>query len=106
MVGMNAVVMDDAVLGENSILGALSFVKAGAVIPPNSMAVGSPARVIRQLSEEEIAWKTQGTAIYQQLANDAPAMLRSAVPLTEPEPERRRVSMSSFETLFVRRRNA
>jgi len=63
MVGMNAVVMDEAVVGAESIVAALAFVKAGAVIPPRSLAVGSPAKVIRELSEDEVAWKSQGTAI-------------------------------------------
>ena len=60
MVGMNAVVMDEAVIGENAIVGAMAFVKAGAKIPANSLVVGSPARVVRQLTEREIAWKTRG----------------------------------------------
>lgn len=104
MVGMNVVVMDEAVLGENSILGALSFVKAGAVIPPNSMALGSPARVVRELTKEEIAWKTQGTAIYQQLARDAPEKLVPVDPITAVDPSRRRVKAPGYETLLARRR--
>jgi phenylacetic acid degradation protein len=104
MVGMNAVVMDEAVLGENSILGALSFVKAGAVIPPNSMALGSPARVVRELTKEEIAWKTQGTAIYQQLARDAPEKLVPVEPITAVDPSRRRVKAPGYETLLAHRR--
>jgi phenylacetic acid degradation protein len=103
MVGMNAVVMDDASLGENSILGALSFVKAGAVIPPGSLALGSPARVVRPLSADEIAWKTEGTAIYRQLAGDAPSKLVPVVPLTAPEPDRRRVEVAGYQTLLARR---
>lgn len=55
MVGMNAVVMDEAVVGENTIIAAMAFVKAGAQIPANALAVGSPAKVIRELSAEEIA---------------------------------------------------
>jgi phenylacetic acid degradation protein len=103
MVGMNAVVMDDASLGENSILGALSFVKAGAVIPPGSLALGSPARVVRPLSADEVAWKTEGTAIYRQLAGDAPSKLVPVVPLTAPEPDRRRVEVAGYQTLLARR---
>lgn len=103
MVGMNAVVMDDASLGENSILGALSFVKAGAVIPPGSLALGSPARVVRPLSADEITWKTEGTAIYQQLTGDAPSRLVPVVPLAAPEPHRRRVEVAGYQTLPARR---
>ncbi len=104
MVGMNAVVMDEAVIGENSILGAAAFVKAGAQIPANSMAVGSPARVVRALTAEEINWKRRGTGVYQQLALEAFGKLAPATPLTEVEPDRRRVEAPEYDPLFVERR--
>lgn len=97
MVGMNAVVMDEAVVGADSIVAALAFVKAGAVIPPRSLAVGSPARVLRDLSDDEIAWKSQGTAIYQRLAQEAGEKLRPAVALTEREPDRRRADAPTYD---------
>ncbi|MBA4324986.1 MAG: phenylacetic acid degradation protein PaaY [Rhodobacter sp.] len=97
MVGMNAVVMDEAVVGADSIVAALAFVKAGAVIPPRSLAVGSPARVLRDLSDDEIAWKSQGTAIYQRLAQEAGEKLRPAAALTEPEPDRRRADAPTYD---------
>ncbi|ENN88589.1 Phenylacetic acid degradation protein PaaY [Rhizobium freirei PRF 81] len=103
MVGMNAVVMDEAVIGENSIVAAMAFVKAGAEIPPNSLAVGSPARVLRELSEEEIAWKRQGTAIYQRLALEAKDKLRPAEPLTAPEPNRQRIRAPKYDPLILAR---
>jgi phenylacetic acid degradation protein len=96
MVGMNAVVMDEAVVGADSIVSALAFVKAGAVIPPRSLAVGSPAKVVRDLTDDEITWKSQGTAIYQRLALEAPDRLRPAVPLTTPEPDRRRAEAPAY----------
>jgi phenylacetic acid degradation protein len=68
LVGMNAVIMDNAVVGESSIVAASAFVKAGAEIPPRSLAAGMPAKVIRVLSDEEIAWKVDGTRTYQDLA--------------------------------------
>ncbi len=82
MVGMNAVVMDEAVVGADSIVVALAFVKAGAV--------GSPAKVLRELSDDERAWKSRRSAIYQRLALEAPEKLKSATALTAPEPDRRR----------------
>lgn len=97
MVGMTAVVMDEAVVGADSIVAALGFVKAGAVIPPRSLAVGSPARVIRELSEDEIAWKSRGTAIYQRLALEAREKLRPATPLTAVEPGRRRANAPAYD---------
>lgn len=65
LVGMNAVVIDGAVIGENSIVGASAFVKAKAEMPANYLIVGSPAKAIRELSEQELAWKKQGTHEYQ-----------------------------------------
>lgn len=103
LIGMNAVVMDEAVVGADSIVAALAFVKAGAVIPPRSLAVGSPARVIRELSEDEVSWKSQGTAIYQRLALEAPAKLRPAVALTVAEPDRRRAAAPEYDPKILSR---
>jgi len=103
MVGMNAVVMDEAVVGENTIIAAMAFVKAGAKIPPNSLAVGSPAKVVRELSPEEIAWKRQGTGVYQRLALEARDKLRPAVALTEAEPDRRRTNAPDYDPLVLAR---
>ncbi len=103
MVGMNAVVMDEAVIGENTIIAALAFVKAGAEIPANSLAVGSPARVVRELSQDEIEWKRQGTGVYQRLAAEARDKLRAAEPLTAPEPDRRRIRAPEYDPLIVAR---
>lgn len=103
MVGMNAVIMDEAVIGENSIVAAMAFVKAGAVIPANSLAVGAPARVVRELTPEEIAWKRQGTAIYQRLALEAKDKLVAVAPLTMPEPDRRRIRAPDYDPLILER---
>ncbi|OCJ09279.1 phenylacetic acid degradation protein PaaY [Rhizobium sp. AC44/96] len=103
MVGMNAVIMDEAVIGENSIVAAMAFVKAGAEIPPNSLAVGSPARVIRELSEKEIAWKRQGTGVYQRLALEAKDKLQAVEPLTEQEADRRRIVAPEYDPLILER---
>lgn len=103
MVGMNAVVMDEAVVGADSIVAALAFVKAGAVIPPRSLAVGSPAKVLRELSDDEITWKSQGTAIYQRLAMEAPEKLRPAVALTKEEPDRRRAQAPGYDPKILTR---
>ena len=88
MVGMNVVVMDGAVVGEEAIVAALSFVKAGMVIPPRSMVMGAPARVIRELTDEEIRWKSFGTLQYQQLTTRSLNTMREVVAFTEIEPNR------------------
>jgi carbonic anhydrase/acetyltransferase-like protein (isoleucine patch superfamily) len=83
LIGMNAVIMDDAVLGDECIVGALSFVKANEVIPERSLLVGNPAKIIKQVSDEMIAWKTEGTKVYQQLAHDCQQELMPCEPLRE-----------------------
>jgi phenylacetic acid degradation protein len=103
MVGMNAVVMDEAVIGEDSIVAALAFVKAGAVIPPRSLAVGNPAKILRELSGDEIAWKAKGTEIYQCLALEASQKLCPAKPLSAPEPDRRRPEAPAYDPKILSR---
>jgi len=93
LVGMNAVIMDNAVIGESSIVAASAFVKAGAEIPPRSLAAGMPAKVIRALSDEEIAWKVDGTRTYQDLARRSLATMTECDPLSEIEPDRKRIHM-------------
>lgn len=88
MIGMNAVVMDQAVVGKESIVGALSFIKAEAQIPPRSLVVGNPAKVIRQVSDEMIAWKTKGTQLYQQLPGECHQSLKEVEPLREMPADR------------------
>jgi phenylacetic acid degradation protein len=70
LVGMNAVVMDNAVLGDECIVGALSFIKADEVFNNRSLIVGNPAKKIKEVPDEMMAWKTEGTRLYQQLPND------------------------------------
>ncbi len=88
LVGMNAVLMDRVKLGAESIVGALSFVKADTQIPERSLVVGNPAKIIRQVSDEMLAWKTRGTELYQQLPADCYASLKPCDPLREAEPNR------------------
>jgi phenylacetic acid degradation protein len=88
MVGMNAVVMDGAVVGEESIVAAMSFVKAGMIIPPRSMVMGTPAKVMRELKDEDIKWKSFGTKQYHQLTERSLATMREVEAYTEIEPNR------------------
>jgi phenylacetic acid degradation protein len=82
LVGISAVVMDDVVVGEQAIVGASSFVRAGFVVPKRTLVMGLPARVVRELTEEEIAWKAAGTREYQDLAVRCLASLKECPPLT------------------------
>lgn len=83
LVGMNSVIMDHVEIGDECIIGALTFIKADEKIPPRSLVVGNPAKIIRQVSDEMIAWKTQGTKLYQTLPGECYASLRACEPLRE-----------------------
>lgn len=88
LVGMNSVVMDDVVMEEECIVGALSLVPSKMEIPRRSLLVGNPAQIIKQVSDEMIAWKTKGTQLYQTLPKDCYASLKPCEPLREEEPNR------------------
>jgi phenylacetic acid degradation protein len=94
LIGMNAVVMDNASVGAGSIVGALCFVPAEMQIPPRSVVVGNPARIVKEVSDEMLAWKTEGTALYQALPARLHASLRPCEPLREVPPERAHQEMS------------
>jgi phenylacetic acid degradation protein len=88
MIGMNAVLMDDVEIGDECIVGALCFVPAKTVIPARSVVVGNPAKIVKEVSDEMIAWKTQGTALYQQLPSECYATLKPCEPLREVPADR------------------
>jgi phenylacetic acid degradation protein len=94
LVGMNAVIMDRAVIGDESIVGALSFVAADTIVDARSVVVGNPGKVIKQVSDEMLEWKKQGTALYQQLPEDCRRSLRPCEPLTEIPADRRPQAMN------------
>jgi phenylacetic acid degradation protein len=100
MVGMNSVVMDGVVVGEFSIVAAMAFVKANQVLPPYSLVVGMPARVVRTLTESELAWKAEGTNVYQQLTRRCLQTMMLREPLRQIEPNRKRLDTSLFEPLY------
>ena len=93
LVGMNCVVNDDAVIGESAIVAAMAFVKAKMVVPPRTLVAGVPARVVRDLTETELAWKVEGTRAYQDLARRSLTTMHATVPLAAVEPDRRRIEL-------------
>ncbi len=101
LVGMNAVIMDNAVVGESAIVAACAFVKAGAEIPPRSLAAGTPARIVRTLSDEEVAWKADGTRTYQDLVRRSLATMRETTPLAAVEAGRRRIEIPDVVPLVA-----
>jgi len=94
LVGMNAVLMDNVELGDECIVGALSFIKADTKFPRRSLIVGNPAKAIRTVSDEMIEWKTRGTKFYQALPADMYAHWKPCEPLREIEPDRPSQNMS------------
>ena len=100
LVGMNAVVMDEAHIAPRSIVGACAFVKAKFTCEPGSLIVGSPAKVMRMLSDKEIAWKRKGTEEYQRLTLRSLASLQEVEPLAEAEPDRARVDASGYKPKY------
>jgi carbonic anhydrase/acetyltransferase-like protein (isoleucine patch superfamily) len=88
LVGMNAVVMDDVVLEDECIIGALAFIAANTRIEKRSLVVGNPGQVIKKVSDEMIDWKTKGTALYQALPEDLYDSLKECEPLTEMPADR------------------
>lgn len=81
LIGMNAVIMDDAEIGEESIIGAMTFIKADTKIPKRSLVVGNPGKIIKEVSDDMITWKTAGTKLYQQLPQDCHENLEEVEPL-------------------------
>ncbi|MFT4642633.1 MAG: phenylacetic acid degradation protein [Candidatus Azotimanducaceae bacterium] len=98
LIGMNSVIMDDAEIGDESIIGAMAFVKAETKIPKRSLVVGNPAKVIKQVSDEMIAWKTRGTQLYQQLPADCYETLKEVEPLREV-PHNMKIQEDVYKTL-------
>ncbi len=102
LIGMGAVIMDDAVIGEEAFVAALAFVKAAMQVPPRTLVAGIPAKIKRELRQDEIDWKTEGTEIYQHLARRHLATTRETEPLQEVEPDRRRVPEMPYDPKHTR----
>ena len=98
LIGMNAVVMDDAKIGAESIVAASAFVKSKFSCEPRSMVVGTPAKIIRQLTEQEVNWKTAGTLEYINLAKRCVNSLREVEPLKEIQNDRPRFQESAHKS--------
>jgi phenylacetic acid degradation protein len=90
LVGMNAVVMDNAVVGAGCIVGALCFVPADMKIQPRKVVVGNPAKVVKDVTDAMLAWKTEGTKLYQTLPGTLHATLHECEPLREGSPDQLR----------------
>lgn len=106
LVGMNAVVMDEAEVGACSIVAACAFVRAGLKLPEKSLIAGLPAKVMRALSEDEIHWKLQGTQQYQDLTLRCRASLTEVEPLREIEAGRPALPAAQLKPLVATKRSS
>ena len=93
LIGMNSVIMDGAVIGESSIVAAMSFVKASMDVPARTLVAGSPAKVIKELTDKEVNWKSAGTKQYQDLAIRSANTMQEVEALTEVEADRPRLEV-------------
>jgi phenylacetic acid degradation protein len=93
LVGMNCVVNDNAEVGEEAMVAALAFVKAEARIPPRALAAGIPARVLRELTPQELQWKQDNMKLYQQLSERSRGTMQEVEAITKPEPNRKRIEI-------------
>jgi len=107
LVGMNAVINDNAVVGESAIVAAMAFVKAGMQVPPRTLAAGVPAKVIRALTDQEMAWKIEGTRSYQELARRSIATMVPTEALIAVDPDRKRIEVPELLPLStLKKQNA
>ncbi len=104
LIGMNAVVMDRAEIGDESIVGALCFVPSEMQVPPRSLVVGNPARIVSTVTDEMLAWKSAGTALYQTLPSRLRVALAPCEPLREI-PADRAVQAATYQTWQDARRD-
>jgi len=106
LVGMNAVIMDEARTSRVPMVGALCFVKSGSELETCSMIVGTPARRVRTQADQEIDWKRRGTGVYQALSTRMLTGVRKVDPLATEEPDCRRVAPPAFDPFFAGRATA
>jgi carbonic anhydrase/acetyltransferase-like protein (isoleucine patch superfamily) len=93
---MNAVLMDNVKLGDECIVGALTFIAAETVIPNRKVVVGNPSKIVKDVSDEMLRWKTEGTALYQALPAQLTRSLRPCQPLYEV-PKDRPTQMATYK---------
>ncbi len=99
MVGIQTVIMDNAKIGAECIVGALSYVKPGFEAPNRSIVHGSPATVKRPVKDEEIEWKTRGTAVYQHLTERCLNSFKACQPLTDSKDQKQQLDIKNFKPM-------
>jgi len=97
LVGMNAVIMDGVQLGDECIVGALSFIKSGELIPSRSLIAGNPAKILKQVSDEMLQWKTAGTRMYQALPAAMSESWQECEPLRKVELQKKSSQADGYQ---------
>lgn len=105
-IGIGSVIMDGAIIGENAMVGAMAFVKAGFEVPPETLATGIPAKIVRELSETERSFKQTGVSTYQELAKRSLATLRETEPLRELDEGQPKLAVDASESRALHERKA
>ena len=100
LVGMNAVIMDNVDLGDECIVGALTLIRSDEIIPPRSVVVGNPGKIIKQVTDEMVEWKTAGTKLYQQLPAEMFKHWKETQPLRNESEQEKEVKLinESYKT--------
>jgi phenylacetic acid degradation protein len=106
LIGMNAVIMDNAEIGAECIIGAMCFVPSEMKIPPRKVVVGNPAKIVKDVSDEMIAWKTEGTKLYQALPGQLRQTLRAVEPLTDMTEEQAAIRDAQSNSSYTPWKNA
>ena len=96
LVGMNAVIMDGVQLGAGSIVGALCFIKSGEIIPERSLVTGNPGKILKEVSDEMLQWKTNGTALYQALPSEMFSSWRACEPLRQVDLQKKQQQAGKY----------
>ncbi|MEP6780306.1 MAG: gamma carbonic anhydrase family protein, partial [Gemmatimonadaceae bacterium] len=97
LIGMNAVIMDNAVVGAGCVVGALCFVPTEMIIPDRKVVVGNPAKIVKDVTDEMLDWKSRGTALYQNLPRAMYESWKPVEPLRE-SPANRPAQSAMFKT--------
>jgi phenylacetic acid degradation protein len=97
LIGMNAVIMDDSIIGDECVIGALTFVKGESVIENRKIVVGNPAKIIGDVTDKMIKWKSKGTKLYHELPKECKINMKECKPLEKIE-EHRKIQNVTFET--------
>lgn len=105
LIGMNSIIMDGAKIGRYAMVAAMSFVPAGMQVPDKHLAMGCPAKITRQLSDQEITWKTTGTESYQQLVHRCLLSMVETTPLEQVEKDRKRIVVDNLIPLHKSKEN-